>query len=140
MKTRREFIKVSMVAAAGVAAAGAAVAVPPLAFAATSYPAGVVYTAKAQGKWEGKAGSHSPRVEVKGGKVTVKTVHPMKPAHYIVRHTLVTSGGKVVGENTFAYDAKEATSVFTLPGGTKGKLYVTSFCNKHDFWVSEVTV
>ena len=138
MKTRREFIKTSVAVAVGAAVAG-----PSMALAGTGasgYPGGIIYTAKAQGKWEGKAGSHSPRVEVKGSRVTVKTVHGMKPAHYIVRHTIVTSKGKVVGENTFSYDAKEASSTFTLPDGVKGKLYATSFCNKHDFWVSEFTV
>lgn len=138
MKTRREFIKVSMAVAA--AAAGATVAGPSGADAAAGCPAGLIYTAKKPGKWKGKAGSHAPIVKVAGGKVTVKTDHGMKSGHYIVRHTLVTGGGKVVGENTFKSRTKEAVSTFKLPGGVSGKLYATSFCNKHDFWVTEVKV
>jgi superoxide reductase len=59
--------------------------------------------------------------------------------HYIVRHTVVLADGKVVGAKTFAPTDKPVSS-HALPAGYKGKVFATSFCNKHDFWVTEFTV
>lgn len=47
--------------------------------------------------------------------------------------------GKVVGEKVFKSSDKPVSS-FDLPAGFKGRLYVTSFCNLHDLWVTEITL
>ncbi len=101
---------------------------------------GLVFTEESQGKWEGKAGSHVPIVTVNGNKVTLLTAHGMSNAHYIVRHTLVDKAGTMIGSKTFSGDDGKAESTFELPTGFSGKLYATSFCNKHDFWVKEFDV
>lgn len=87
-----------------------------------------------------KEGAHVPKVTVKGGKVTILTPHPMTPPHFIVKHTLLTPEGKIIGEKTFtAADPKEE-SVYDLPAGFKGALWATSFCNLHDLWLTELTI
>ena len=101
--------------------------------------AGIIYTKENPGKWAKKVGSHLPSIEVSNNKVTIITDHGMSAKHYIVRHTLVAENGEVLGEKTFTPD-DEATSSFTLPASYKGKLYATSFCNKHDFWLADTTV
>ncbi|MCI5144986.1 MAG: twin-arginine translocation signal domain-containing protein [Candidatus Electrothrix sp. AR3] len=132
---RRNFLKTTAVAASAVAVSSAAPA-----FAAKSAPPlGVVYTKDQQGQWEGKAGSHAPEVRVEGGTITVLTAHPMTEAHFIVRHTVVLADGTVIGGKTFSPTDK-ATSSFKLPKDYKGKVCATSFCNKHDFWVTHFTV
>jgi superoxide reductase len=100
---------------------------------------GIIYSKKYAGKWKGKEGSHAPKFSIKDGKVTLTTKHGMSPAHYIVRHTLV-SEGVILGEKTFAPTDKEAVSTFTLPEGFSGKLIATSFCNLHDLWISRSKV
>jgi superoxide reductase len=104
----------------------------------TVFP-GVVYTKDNPGKWAKKIGSHAPKVTVDGGKVNVVTEHGQAAKHYIVRHTLVQEDGTVIGATTFSPDDKPESS-YELPAGYKGKLYVTSFCNLHDLWLSEVIV
>lgn len=100
---------------------------------------GIIYTKDNQGKWEGKAGSHSPEVTKDGARVTIKTNHPMSSVHFIVRHTLVLEDGSVVGAKTFTpSDVPESS--YELPAGYAGKVYATSFCNKHDFWLTEAMV
>jgi len=99
---------------------------------------GIIYTSDNQGKWEGKAGSHAPVVTVDGASVMVKTNHPMSDAHFIVRHTVVLGDGTVVGAKTFT-PADKPESSFELPAGYKGKVYATSFCNLHDFWLTETS-
>ena len=119
MIDRREFLKTTAVAASAVAVASGS---KVFAGEATVCHAGIVYTEQQQGQWEGKAGSHAPQVTVENGKVSVVTVHPMTEPHFIVRHT-----------------DKPESSV-DLPTGYKGKVCATSFCNKHDLWVTEFTV
>ncbi len=101
---------------------------------------GIVYTKDNPGKWEKKVGSHLPSITVEGSKVTLNTKHPMSEKHYIVRHTLVLEDGTVVGSQTFYPDMEKAISSYDLPAGYKGKIYGTSFCNLHDFWVNETMV
>jgi superoxide reductase len=104
---------------------------------------GIIYTEKNQGKWAGKAASHAPKVSLDGRKVTIRTMHPMTEKHFIVRHTLVTEKGTVIGEKVFYPTDKEAVSTFDIDyeaSGYKGKLYATSFCNLHDLWVTEFSV
>ena len=129
MADRRDFLKTSMLVA-GALAAGK---VSPV-FAGTSL---LIYTAANQGKWAGKAKSHAPVVTVDGSKYKVVTNHPMTEPHFIVRHTLVAADGEVLGENTFSSSDAKAVSEFEVAAGKKVR-YATSFCNKHDFWVTEV--
>ena len=54
MADRREFLKASIIVAAGVAAGRVSPAV-----AGGNLPAGLIYTADNQGKWQGKAKTHA---------------------------------------------------------------------------------
>lgn len=135
MSTRREFIKNSVVAASVLALSKAV----PAQASGNSFP-GVIYTKDNPGKWGKKVGSHLPSINVEGSKVTLNTKHPMSEKHYIIRHTLILADGTVAGAKTFYPDVKKAVSNFELPAGYKGKIYATSFCNLHDFWVNESTV
>jgi len=101
--------------------------------------AGIVYTKENPGKWAKKIGGHLPSIKLKGQEVTIETNHGMSAKHFIVRHTLVADNGEVLGDKTFTPDDK-AISSYTLPAGYKGKLYATSFCNKHDMWLAESNV
>ena len=135
MIERRDFLKGSMVAVSTVA-----LGVGTKVFASNAAPfTGVVYTKDNAGQWAAKVKSHAPEVNVEAGKVAVKTVHPMSGEHFIVRHTLVLADGTVVGAKTFASTDKPESS-YDLPAGFKGTVYATSFCNKHDFWLTEFTV
>ena len=77
---------------------------------------------------------------IKGDKVIIITNHPMTKKHYIVRHTLVTEKGDIIGERTFYPEDKRAESQFRMPKGYKGILFATSFCNLHDFWITKFKV
>jgi superoxide reductase len=135
MNGRREFLL-------GTLAVGAAVAVgrPGTALGAgTAFPP-FVYTKENPGRWAGKEGAHAPKVTAEGGKVTILTPHPMTPAHFIVKHTLLTPEGKVLGEKTFTASDAKAESSHELPAGFKGALWATSFCNLHDLWLAELAV
>ncbi len=144
MSNRRTFLKSSLAVAAGFAVSHIS---PVSAGSTCSYPkGGIVYTKQNPGKWSGKIKGHMPNVTVDGNKVTITTTHGMSDAHYIVRHTLVSKCGKVLGEKTFYPSDAKAKSVFELPD-TSSKyawntttLYATSFCNKHDLWVTEFEV
>lgn len=138
MQNRREFLKTTLVMAGSVAAtiqagSAAASAVPGL-------PSNLIFTRDNPGIWDKKVGAHVPLVSMEGNKVAVVTEHPMTEKHYIVRHTLVSHDGEMLGAQVFTPDDAEARSEYTLPDGYKGKLYVTSFCNMHDFWLTEVKV
>lgn len=135
MNSRRKFLQTALVLAGGMA-----ISSPKQVFAGADSYAGIVYTKNNPGKWAKKVGSHLPQVTVKDKKVTILTDHPMGEKHYIVRHTLVTADGKVLGEKTFYPTDKKAESNYELPQGHASILYATSFCNKHDFWVAEVKV
>ncbi len=134
MKNRRTFLKGSLLAAVGLAASR----IEHAAASVSALPSGIVYTAKDPGKWSAKVGSHAPVVTVDGKKVTIETKHGMSEKHYIVRHTLVSADGKVLGAKTF-YPTDKPVSTFTLPADAGKKLYATSFCNLHDFWLTEFT-
>lgn len=132
---RRAFLR----SLAGLSVVGAVSTLLPGAASATSLLNGIVYTRGNPGRWSGKVESHLPQVVVQGDQVVVETPHGMSPAHYIVRHTLTTSQGEVVGEQTFLPTDRRAISQFQLPPGERS-FYVTSFCNLHDLWVSAFTV
>lgn len=134
MTNRRDFFKKT-----ALFTAGAVLATGKTAFAGgSSMPLGVIYTRENPGKWAKKVGSHAPKVRVEDGKVTIQTVHPMTEKHYIVRHTLVTTDGKVIGAKTFYPSDKRAESSYQVEAGAGSKFYATSFCNLHDFWLTEV--
>jgi len=135
MNDRRDFLKKSLLVATGMVL-GSSVKV----FASSgALLEGIVYTAENPGRWAGKEGSHAPKVQVDGLKVTITTNHPMSEKHYIVRHTLVTADGKVIGEKTFYPSDEKAVSTYELEPSHGAKMYATSFCNLHDFWVTEFT-
>jgi superoxide reductase len=135
MEERRDFLKGSLIVA-GAAVLGNAIQVQ----AATMFPNGLIYTKEAPGRWAGKEGAHVPVATVQGAMVTVKTPHPMTKEHYIVKHTLITPEGKLLGEKIFTNTDTAAESSYTLPEGFKGTLWATSFCNIHDLWLTEFTV
>jgi len=131
MKDRRDFLKASLAAAAGLAVVRVATA------RAGDFPPGLIYTAAVPGRWAGKEGFHAPKVKIEGNLVTVTTDHPMSAPHYIVRHTLVAADGTVLGDKTFKPTDEKPISVYELAAGQKPR-YATSFCNQHDFWVTEI--
>jgi len=136
LSSRRSFLKgaLSTAVIASTASAGTV-------FAGTSPSmTGVFYTKENPGKWAKKVGSHLPIIKIDGSQVTVTTDHGMSKKHFIVRHTLVSANGEVLGEKTFTPDDEDAVSSYTLPAGYKGQLFATSFCNKHDFWLAETKV
>ncbi len=135
MADRRNFLKSSLVIAGGVL-----IGKKSLWANITGLPAGIIYTAKESGRWKKKVGTHAPKVTLNGKQVTILTPHPMTQKHYIVRHTLVAEDGTVLGAKTFYPSDKKAESTYTLPDKPIKKLYATSFCNKHDFWMSEVKI
>ncbi len=134
MSKRRDFLKATLVVAGGLALGKTTPALAKI----DGLPSGIIYTSEDPGQWKKKVGSHAPVVEVDGKKVTITTKHPMSQAHYIVRHTLVGDDGTVIGAKTFQPTDKEAVSSYELPDKKFKKLYATSFCNKHDFWMTEV--
>ena len=140
MKNRREFLKRSALITSGLAVSAPLLANSNSAKSSDINLPGVIFTDDVQGKWDGKAGSHVPKVTVDGNKVTLVTEHGMSESHYIVRHTLVNQAGKMIGAQTFSGTDEKAESTFELPAGCSGKLYATSFCNKHDFWLKEFSV
>jgi superoxide reductase len=96
----------------------------------------IIFTHENPGRWKGKESIHVPQVTITGSKVVVVTNHPMSQEHYIVRHTLLLADGTFVGAKTFTPTDKPE-SAYDLPNGYKGRIYVSSFCNLHDFWLLE---
>ena len=136
MSDRRSFLKSTVIVAGGLVVGKASTALAKT----VSLPSGIIYTAKDAGQWEKKIGTHAPKVSRDGKTVTILTSHPMTQKHYIVRHTLVADDGTVIGAKTFYPTYKKAISTYTLPDKPIKKLYATSFCNKHDFWMTEVEI
>ncbi len=133
MKNRRDFMRSSLVASAGLLAT---TSIPAIAK-ENSVKNIFAYSASEPGRWEGKAGSHAPVVSVDGNRVTVETKHGMAEMHYIVKHTIVTASGEVLGEKVFfPKNDKKAISTFDITG-KHTQLYALSFCNLHDLWVTE---
>lgn len=134
INSRRTFLKTALSTTA-VTAVAAGTSGTVLASAHNSM-VGIVYTKENPGMWAKKVGGHLPSIKIKGQQVTIETDHGMSAKHFIVRHTLVAENGDILGAKTFTPD-DEAISTYTLPAGYKGKLYATSFCNKHDMWLAE---
>jgi superoxide reductase len=105
-------------------------------------PENIIYTKEHPGAWKGKEGSHIPSVaaEKSGGKLVVKleNKHGMTEAHYIVRHTVVTESGKVLGAKTFSWkDQPVSTHEIELAADGKAQhVFVLSYCNLHDLWLA----
>lgn len=131
---RRDFAKSAVIGAV------AAVAVPVASRAENgeSYK-NVVFTKEDPGHWANVEKLHVPETSVSGGKLTVKTPHPMSAKHYIVSHTVVLGDGSFLSRKTFTYK-DEPVSEHVLPAGYKGKVTVTSTCNLHDWWATRVSV
>jgi superoxide reductase len=102
-------------------------------------PKNIVFTNDNAGRWKAKKGSHLPKIEAAGGKVTISTKHAQSDDHYIVRHTLLLEDGTVVGSTTFTPEDKPL-SEYELPSNYTGKIFATSFCNLHDLWLNEATI
>ncbi len=136
MTNRRNFLKTTLVVAGGMAVSSTAFAAEK----STTGTKGLIYSKENAGIWAEKVGSHAPKVEVNGNKITLTTEHGMSERHYIVRHTLVTAEGEVIGDETFYPEDPKAVSTYEVAVGIKGKYFATSFCNKHDFWVTEFEI
>ena len=135
MEGRRNFLKGSLAILAGIT-------ISPLAkaFASTgNFPSGIIYTSQNPGRWAGKVGGHAPRVTAEGNKIAILNKHPMTEKHFIVRHTLVAENGKVLGDKTFFPSDSTAFSTYYVTVKKGATMFATSFCNKHDFWVTEFT-
>jgi superoxide reductase len=135
MSRRRDFLKGSM-ALTGAAVLGSAA----FAQGSAKFPAGLIYTKEAPGRWAGKEGSHAPKVTLEGAVIKITTAHTMSQKHYIVKHTLLKPDGTFIGEKTFAPTDAAAESTYTLPDGFKGTVWAASFCNIHDLWVTEFKI
>ena len=133
MTTRREFLKGSLLTTSALAfgACTTTTKAVPQPF------SGIVYTKSNPGKWSEKVGGNAPLIAVEKNRVTITTTHPMSQEHYIVRHTLVSADGKVLGEKTFYPSEPKAISTYELPEKHSSEVYATSFCNLHDLWVTE---
>ncbi|MBE9563019.1 MAG: twin-arginine translocation signal domain-containing protein, partial [Proteobacteria bacterium] len=98
MTNRRNFIKTALTVASGMAVGQVAMA--------SSKPAnnysGIIYTTDNPGQWDKKIKGHAPEVTIDGKNITITTNHGMNSRHYIVRHTLVTEDGTVLGSMTFS--------------------------------------
>ena len=138
MKDRRTFIKTGVAALVGLSAVSPLLANVSKSEKEINLP-GLIYNEKHPGKWKLKVDSHLPKISISGSQVSITTDHGMSEIHYIVRHTLVDKNGNVIGSKTF-YPTDEPKSSFDIPQGYKGKLFATSFCNKHDFWVKEFEI
>lgn len=132
MSSRRNFLKSAFIVTAGLS-----LGVNEVSAGTGPFPSGIVYTKDDPGMWSKKVGSHAPLTSVNGMDVTVTTEHPMSADHYIVRHTLVSADGTVVGSQTFSPNSNPV-SHYVVP--RRGVYYATSFCNLHDFWVTKFTV
>lgn len=134
MNNRRDFMKTSVLASAGLMAAVSS------SIANENTPKNIfAYSKDNQGRWEGKAGSHAPVITHADGKITLETKHGMSNEHYIVKHSVLTESGEVLGENVFFPSDKKAISTYEIKG-KHTKLYALSFCNLHDLWVTEFSV
>ena len=136
---RRSFIRI------GMAGTAAGIIAPKIVLAGSlnnkissnAMAGGVFYTKDSPGRWQKKAGAHSPILEKTGTGVQVVTGHPMKKHdHWIVKHILLDDTFKVIDENIFDPEFDMAAiSNFELSGRT-GVVYALSVCNLHDSWLN----
>jgi len=136
MNHRRDFLKKSMLVAGGLVMGNSAKVLA----APGNCLSGVIYTKDNPGRWAKKAGAHAPIVSVEGKKVTITTKHGMSEKHYIVRHTLISADGKVLGAKTFYPSDPKPVSTYVISAEAGSRFYATSYCNLHDFWLTEFRV
>ena len=139
---RRSFIRIGVVGAAtGIIAPATVLAGSAGEKISNNMAGGVFYTKESPGRWEKKAGSHSPIIEKVDAGVRVVTGHPMKPNdHWIIKHVLLDSDFKFISENIFdPMKDKAAISNFNLSGQT-GAVYALSVCNLHDSWLTMLEI
>lgn len=140
---RRDFIRLSALSVS------AGLVVPAITVADTEKSlkgaADIYFTKENPGRWNGKAATHLPNIEVEkeGNKATIKvvTAHEMKGyEHYIIKHVLLDQNYKFLQEHLFDPTKDSAAiSSFTLTDYT-GPVYVLSLCNKHDLWLNGADV
>jgi len=130
--SRRNFLKTATVG--GVALATGAIAARTH---AGEMP--LVYVQGKAGAYEGKTGSHAPKIKIEGSTVTVTTEHVMTKEHYISLHSLTGAGmyfgAKEIGIKDLG-EGKVAVSTYDI-GAYKGPLKAISICNLHDVWMTE---
>ena len=78
MEGRREFLKGTLMVA-GATLMGTGVPVQ----AAGTFPAGLIYTKEAPGRWAGKEGAHVPKVTVEGRSIAIHQNCDMKNYLYL---------------------------------------------------------
>ncbi len=105
----------------------------------TKLAGSVFYTKENPGRWAKKIDSHLPQMEKVGSTLRITTDHGMSSKHYIVKHMLFDKDFNLLGEKMLDPSKDDAVSDFDI-GQYTGKLYATSFCNKHDNWLNSVEV
>lgn len=145
MSDRRNFLKATVAVGAGSALSACQLKEDSIKSASTANKLalfkGILYTRENPGKWAKKVGGHAPIVSIgDDNKVTITNKHGMSKKHFIVRHTIVTQEGDVVAEKTFSHKDDEPISTHEIQVAAGTELYATSFCNKHDMWVTTFTV
>lgn len=145
---RRSFIRIAALgASAGIIAPGIILAGDAGKLISDNKLAGkLYYTKESPGRWEKKAGSHSPIIQTSKGAdgdlyVDVITGHPMKAhEHYITKHILLDKDFNFITEKVFdPLKDKQAVSKFEIKP-YQGTLYALSVCNLHDSWLTMVEV
>lgn len=111
--------------------------------AAPSLEGSVYYTTKKPGRWAKKAAGHSPIIETEktasGLVAVIRTPHEMTAEHFIVKHVLMDENFNLLGEKVFD-PAKDPAALSSYNVAKASKLYAISICNKHDTWLSEVSL
>jgi len=101
-------------------------------------PENIIYTKDQPGVWKGKDGGHLPQISASTEDdqllVDVETLHGMSEKHYIVRHTIVSAEGEVLGAKTFHWK-DEPVSQHKIKAQPGSDVYVLSYCNLHDLWL-----
>ena len=109
-------------------------------------PENIIYSKEYPGVWKGKDGSHVPIVEAKksadGMTLKLENKHGMTEQHYIVRHTVVSASGEVLGAKTFSWKDKPVSTheIKLAATGKEQHVFVTSYCSLHDLWVAHLMV
>lgn len=136
---RRKFMKTSLFVGVGIAGASLTACTSENKKPKNNLSKGILYSSENQGRWQGKDGSHAPAISVNGKTVTVETNHGMSESHYIVKHSLLSESGEILGETIFSPKDDRAISTFELKD-IPTELTATSFCNLHDMWISKYKV
>jgi len=107
---------------------------------ASKFPAGLIYTKDAPGRWAGREGSHAPKVTMDGTVLKInQRPHDVREALHRQTHAPY-AGRQVFGRKDFRPDGQRPDQSYTLPDGFKGTVWAASFCNIHDLWVTEFKI